>query len=65
MMDDFDRWVTLARAERVTGTKARTLQSWLDKGIIAKRTNPGGRTVLVDLDELRPRPKVDTSSTTT
>lgn len=58
MTDDFQRYVTLERASRVTGTSIRTLQEWLRKGAITRHTDAGGFRTLVDLHELRPRPKV-------
>lgn len=58
-MDDFNRYVTLERASRVTGTPIGTLREWVRKGALSKHTNAGGFVVLVDLEELRPRPKVD------
>lgn len=57
--DTFQRYVTLERASRVTGTPIGTLREWLRKGAIKRYTNAGGVIVLVDLDELRPRPKPD------
>jgi hypothetical protein len=57
--DDFDRYVTLERASRVTGTPIGTLREWLRKGAITKHTNAGGCLVLIDIHELRPRPKPD------
>ena len=63
--DDFQRYVTLERASRVTGTPVRTLREWVRKGAISRHTNGGGFLVLVDIHELRPRPKVETHATGT
>lgn len=63
MTDDFQRFVTLERANRVTGTPIGTLREWLRKGAIDKYTDAGGRLVLVDIEQLRPRPKVTAQST--
>lgn len=60
-LDDFHRYVTLERASRVTGTPLGTLREWLRKGALTKHTDAGGWTVLVDLHELRVRPKRDVS----
>jgi hypothetical protein len=60
--DDFQRYVTLERASRVTGTPIGTLREWLRKGALKRHTNAGGFLVLVDLHELRPRPKVEASA---
>lgn len=65
MTDDFQRYVTLERASRVTGTPIRTLQDWLRKGALSRHTDAGGFRTLVDLDELRPRPKVSTQTQAT
>ncbi len=57
--EDFQRYVTLERATRVTGIPIGTLRDWLRKGALTKHTNAGGFIVLVDLEQLRPKPKPD------
>jgi hypothetical protein len=63
MTEDFERYVTLERASRVTGTPIGTLREWLRKGVLTRHTNAGGNLVFVDLQQLRPRPKAVTDST--
>lgn len=63
--DTFQRYVTLERASRVTGTPIRTLQEWLRKGVLERHTDAGGFRTLVDLHALQPRPKVSTQAQAT
>jgi hypothetical protein len=63
MTDVFARYITLEQAERITGTPSRTLREWVRKGALTRHTNAGGFVILVDLEELRPRPKLTTRST--
>lgn len=62
MTDDFHRYVTIERASKVSGVPVGTLRDWLRKGAIRKHTNAAGFIVLIDLEELRPRPKVDSET---
>lgn len=67
MIDDseFFRWVTKERASRLTGKSVRTIEEWIRKGILKTKTDPGGFTTLIDIEELRPRPKVKTTAQAT